>query len=113
MDNIDPENVWPIMEVVDGLLNGVLFMNAEEREKYHNAQEYNKALWRAERLCGIRKEELEIASDRLIVAMCKNHKRRGGRFPYYLIGKMNIVVNAQKAYDQAQEEYSKIYYAKH
>jgi len=26
---------------------------------------------------------------------------------------MNIVVNAQKAYDQAQEEYSKIYYAKH
>jgi len=29
MDNIDPENVWPIMEVVDGLLNGVIFMNVE------------------------------------------------------------------------------------
>jgi len=29
MDNIDKENFWPIMEVVDGLLNGVVFMNVE------------------------------------------------------------------------------------
>lgn len=37
----------------------------------------------------------------------------GGRYPYYLIGKMNAVVNANKAYGQAQEEYSKIYYEKY